>query len=87
MSWEDLKATIDWMSIFRFIMSALIVCVFSAVVFTIMFVDAAKLGEAGLMLVGVLCSSFNSVVTKYIGSPTGTATTKERPSKAVINGR
>lgn len=73
MSWTELKATVDWMSVCRFVLSLLIVAVFSAVVFTVLFIDAARLGEAGLMLVGVLCGSFGSVVTYYLGSSSGSA--------------
>ncbi len=86
MSWEELKATVDWMSVCRFTVSLLIVCIFSAVVFTVLFVDAARLGEAGLMLVGVLCGSFNAVVTYYIGSSSGSAV-KDKFLKGGGNGR
>lgn len=86
MSWDELKSTVDWMGVCRFAMSMLIIAVFSAVVFTVLFVDASRLGEAGLMLVGVLCGSFNAVVTYYIGSSSGSAV-KDKILKGVGNGR
>lgn len=73
MSWHDIKETADWMGVCRFILSLVIVAVFSAVVFTVLFASAAKMGEAALMLVGVLCSSFGAVVNYYIGSSSGSA--------------
>ena len=86
MSWEELKNTTDWMSVCRFILSLLIVAVFSAVVFTVLFTTAAKMGEAALMLVGVLCSSFAAVVNYYIGSSSGSAV-KDKLLKGAGNGR
>ena len=73
MSWQDIKATADWMAVTRFVLSLIIVLGFFGIAVIVLYADASELGQAGMMILGGLQIAFGSVVNYYIGSSSGSA--------------
>lgn len=73
MSWEEIKSTVDWMSVCRFTVSMAVVIGFLILAVMVFFADVSDIGQAGMLILGAMVAAFTQVIGYYLGSSSGSA--------------